>query len=392
MGARSTPGVGQGLPRGRVALAAALGACLWAPPALAANIVTLAWTQNTAQSSLTLRLPRTGSFTMDEVTAGYLIVASAVTGDAHLIDSATWTSTLPGAGPPQAFHLESARQVEDPTTCRSELWGLAEPVAGPGFATVTVRVSSAGSNPPTPSLAATLISFSNVASTEVNGPCCANAANSGVDSSTISKTMSNTSRGDALVNTVCTRWTGTPPGMPAPDPDNDPEMVPRTFQALSSQSMQHFTGTSPGADIERPGTSYRHLRWLQSGSRSWAIAGLVLHATTTAPQAPDAAGPTPPDAAPAPMLDAAPTLDSAPTLTDGATGSTASPDATSPGPMQRPDGGAAPEPPALDALGAEQRQISLQVGCACGLGRGPGGGGLGLLLLLPLLRRRRARE
>jgi MYXO-CTERM domain-containing protein len=214
--------------------------------------------------------------------------------------------------------------------------------------------------------------------------------------------MFETSRGDALVNSVCTQWTGAAPGTPGPDPARDPEMVPRTFQAIGAANLQHFTGTSPGADVDRPATSYRHLRWLQSGSRTWAIAGLAMHATA-------AIAVPPADAAP-PALDApAPAPDAAPPTPDAATppsdAGTALPDLDSPADGQAavPADGARPPPPSRDgeadpqaAPGAEagpvQRQVSLQVGCACDVGADPAGGAVILLVsLVPLLRRRRPR-
>jgi MYXO-CTERM domain-containing protein len=367
------------------AVAAAIGT-----PARAADIAVLAWTQNAAQGTRTLRLPRTGSFTMDKVADGYLIVGVAMTGDNHAVSAVTWS----GAGPTQAFHVETHKIAATSLPCRTELWGLADPAPGAGFVTVTVQPVSG--SPPAPALAGAIISFSNVASTSTNGPCCVNATNSGDGNSTINKTMFETSRGDALVHSVCTQWSGgTAPGMPGPDPANDPEMVPRTFQMIGAASLQHFTGTSPGADVDRPATSYRHLRWLQSGSRTWAIAGLAMQATATiAVPPPDAAAPAP---------DAAPAVDAAPAAPDAATlppdlgptdvdppGDPAidPPDAATP--TVAPDGEADPQPAAPDAeIAPVQRQISLQVGCACDVGSAPAGGGLGLLLVLaPLLRRR----
>jgi hypothetical protein len=367
---------------------------LAAVPARAADIAVLAWTQSTAQGIQTLRLPRTGSFTMDNVADGYLIVGVAITGDTHRITQVTWT----GPGPTQAFHFESSKTSVTPDPCRTELWGLADPTAGPGFVTVTVQPLSG--SPPAPSLAGAIISFSNVASTSTNGPCCANASNSDTGTSTISKTMFETSRGDVLVNSVCTQWTGAAPGTPGPDPARDPEMVPRTFQTIGAANLQHFTGTSPGADVERPATSYRHLRWLQSGSRTWAIAGLAMHATAAIAVPPADAAPRTPDA-PAPAPDAAPSAPDAATPPPDA--GTAPPDLDpADGQAAVPADGARPPPPIRDgeadppaAPDAEaspvQRQVSFQVGCACQVGAPARGGGFAFAFLVLLLRPRRRR-
>ena len=370
----------------------AIAALLAAAPARAADVVTLAWTQNTAASSQTIRLPRTGSFTMATVNAGYLVAAVAISDDAHGASSVTWTSTAAGAGPPQNFHVAVSRENNIAPTCRSQIWVLANPVAGPGFANVTVAATSG--SPPVPSLAATLISFANVAANWTDGPCCTNVANTGTGVDTITKTVSGTSRGDAWINAVCTHWSGAALGTPTPDPDKDPEMVPRTFQTLPSAGLQHFTGTSPGPLVDRPATSYRHLRWLQSGSRSWVIVGLGLLATTDPPDAapppadaaplPADAAPPPADSAPPPAPDAAVLPDEAPPLPDEAAPEDTrapSPDAGAPAPL---------EPPVEPDADFAQRQISFQVGCACDVAaRSPGGGAL--LLLALLIGRRRPR-
>jgi hypothetical protein len=364
----------------------ALAALLAAAPARAADVVTLAWTQNSAASALTLRLPRTGSFTMAKVDAGYLAAAVAMSDAGYDVTSVTWTSTLSGAGPPQQFHKAVAREHDVAPACRSAIWVVANPVSGPGFATVIIAATSG--SPPVPALAAALFSFGNVGATWTDGACCVNVANTGTGVDIINKTVGGTSRGDAWLNSVCTHWSGAALGTPTPDPDKDPEMVPRTFQTLPSADMQHFTGTSPGPLVDRPATSYRHLRWLQSGSRSWVIVGLGLLATTDPPDAgtppwPDAAPPTA-DAAPPPAADAALAADSAPAPPDQAAGEDAgprSPDAAAPAPL---------EPPAEPDADPGQRQISFQVGCACDVAaRSPGGGAL--LLLALLLRRRRPR-
>ncbi|HXU82914.1 MAG TPA: MYXO-CTERM sorting domain-containing protein, partial [Polyangia bacterium] len=251
------------------------------------------------------------------------------------------------------------------------------------------------------SLAAAIFAFANVAGTWTNGPCCVNVANSGTGTDTINKTVAGTSRGDALINSVCTGWKGTAPGTPGPDPNNDPEMVPRTFQTVASAGLQHFTGTSPGPLVERPMTSYRHLRWLQSGSRSWTIVGLGLLATTDAPDAaapppmPDAAAPPAPDAAAtAPDTTAPPPPDAGaplpPDITPAPALDAAAPPADlAPAPPAARDGGAEPDLESEPDADPGQRQIALQVGCACRLGSAPPGSALPLVLLLPLLLRRR---
>jgi MYXO-CTERM domain-containing protein len=381
---------------------AAAAMVLAAAPARAADITFVTSAQTTAASTRTMRIPRTGTFSMPALASGYLIVAVGIDIIDYQVDAVTWESTSPRGTTAQALHATTVKSVSDPETCRTELWALAKPLAGEGFVTVTVKSATSS---PMPSLAGSILAFANVGSTSTNGPCCAGATNSGSGTSTINKTMLDTSRGDALVNAVCTSWNqGMVPGMPGPDPANDPEMVPRTLQSISN--MQHFTGTSPGGDADAPATGYRHLRWLQTGSRSWAIAGLSLHAASATPPPPDAAA-SPPDSAIPPSDAAAPREAAAtpadtamPSAPDGGTpfpetpssadaGSTARPDVKSGPPLlPSPDVEAGPLHPEPDA-DRGQRQVSLQVGCACRTGAPGGGGGLALALLALLLVRRR---
>jgi hypothetical protein len=398
------------LPRAR--WLAALLAALLPAGARAADVVVLGTAQSVAEETRTLRIPRTGTFDMAFTNAGYLTVGLAISDIANDLITATWTSTRPGAEP-QALEMRSSRHGDGANvTCRTQVLGLAGPAAGPGFVTITVR-PSAGTAPP-PSLAGTLIAFGNVASTSTGGPCCMAAANDGQGTTTITKTMFDTSRGDALVNSVCTTWTGAAPGMPRPDPDGAPEMVARSFLVTATPRMQHFTGTSPGGEADRPATKYRHLRWAQSGDRVWALAGLMLFATDTLPPPPDASSPPPdatpplpPDAAPTPPRDAAPPpadvtpppIDvTAPPLPepsirlDGGLIAAPEPDAgTAPEPVE--EGGDAGDPLPADATINGPYEIDLRVGCACELSSpARAGGPLSVLVIaLTLLLRSRRR-
>jgi len=257
-----------------------------------------------------------------------------------------------------------------------------------------------------------------VASTSTNGPCCANSANSNSGTTTITKTMFETSRGDALVNAVCTTWTGAAPGTPTNDPFGAPEMVPRTFQSLSNRNLQHFLATSPGADVLRPATSHRHLRWSQAGSRVWALVGLVLLATDGPAPASDAGPPdTNPDMGTAPIDTGAPgpidmtgPMDGGPPAPDVGGGETApvpegdagrdgtqtggpggNPDGAAPSDGKLPDGAA----PGTDAEGRTitSEDLAWRVGCACDVGAGHNGGVPAVVVLfLALLGRRAARR
>jgi hypothetical protein len=344
-------------------------------PARAADVIFVGASQNSVSGARTLRIPATGEL-LDFVALGsppgYLTVGVAISDDSHRVATVAWVEGEP-AVQSIALGMQSARVTNNVTSpaCRSELWGLAHPRPGAGHVVVTVEPLAG--NPPAPALAGSIAAFTNVGSTSIGGPCCADSTNDGSGTTTINKTMFGTSRGDALVNTVCTNWNGGPaPGTPGADPALDPEMVPRTFLAVTSPNLQHFLGTSPGADVERPATSYRHLRWLQSGSRVWSLAGLVLIAGDP-PAAPlDAGTPPSPDArAPAADTASAPAPD-----TSAPTGPTI--------PRIDVDAGAA----------AGLRELAWKVGCACELGSGRGGPGASaaLVLLLALLWRRSARS
>jgi hypothetical protein len=383
-------------------MAAVAGLILSAGRAGAADVTVLRSADN-ATAGRTLRIPRTGTFTMDPTSAGYLVLATAESDIRLSVGTATWTSTAPGAQP-QALAILTSRPGDDGTVnCRSELWGLARPAEGPGFVTVTLKVMSG--NPPPPALAGTVISFGNVASTGIGGPCCAVVSNDGSGTTTISKTVDGTSRGDALLNTVCTSWSGATPGTPSADPANDPEMMPRGFIVTGSPNLQHFIGTSPGGEADRPATKYRHLRWLQSGDRVWALTALQLFATAAAP--PDAAPPPPPDAGASPPRDTGvpPPPDAAQAAVDAAPAPDQS--STPPEPSVRLDGNlsAVPGPDARAPLADEPPDaalpeaggphvIDLRVGCACTAGATDRGGHALWALLLPalLLRRRAGRR
>jgi hypothetical protein len=343
----------------------------------------------------------------------YVTVGVALSSVNHRVLTVTW---FDGPGPfGVGLTRHTLREVDVAgVPCRSEMWGAHVPSPASGYVVVTVEADEG--SPPAPSLAGSLFAFSNVASTSIGGPCCADSSNAGSGTSTINKTMFGTSRGDTLVNSVCTAWTGTAPGRPTPDPDNDPEMVPLTFDTMTSPNLQHFAGRSPGADVARPATSSRHLRWLQSGSRVWAIVGLVLFATEASTPPPDAGSP-PPDSA-VPESDAAPAVDSAVIVEDGpgetaALPDTAAPTADTAPPLDTaaPPPDAAPLPdtapprvtdagpiPISEADGGGPLVDRLRVGCACDVGTAGGGGGAPAVVILLLVRlcrsagRRRSRQ
>jgi hypothetical protein len=314
LGPAFAPALGRAGRRARSAvLAIAPALVLLAAPAAAraADIAVLGFTQGSATASRTLRVPATGTFDAVTRAQDYVAVGVAISDVSYTVQRVAWVLDPPGSRSqvlePQSLRSSLAEMGAD---CRSELWGASIGVPGPGHVEITV---SATGNPAAPGLAASVVAFSNVASTSLGGgPCCTNSSNSGTGNSTASKTMSGTNRGDALVNSVCTRWPdGAAPGMPTADPVGDPEMVPRTFLALPSRNMQHFAGTSPGADVDPPDTGPRSLRWLQSGVHAWALVGMMLFATDGQnPPRPDA-GSSPTDAG-APLDVSAPLDTSAP--------------------------------------------------------------------------------
>jgi hypothetical protein len=403
-------------PRLLLPLVTALGILLAGRPGRAADIAVLDWASNAVAAGRTLRLPATGELALDKSGNGFVTVGLAlsdvenegfdlilVMNNGNVATSATLVMTRRTL---RAVNLGGL-------SCRSELWA-GTPVTGATSAHVDVKVRPIAGNPPSPSVSGTIVSFSNVASSSIGGPCCVDSANSGEGMSTISKTMTGTSRGDALFNSVCTKWpAGVPPTLPTPDPVNDPEMVPRSLLSTVGV-MQHFTGTSPGADVLRPAVSHRTLRWLQSGSRVWGLTGLMLLATD-APNVPDA-GPPGPDMAP-PLPEAGP---AGPPDTSRPADVARPPDAVrvdtpaSPidaQPDSSPDTVISPPPDALgvsDAASpppdarlpnadasASAGPFAWRVGCACELGspRGvPPGAPLVIVAALALLALRRARR
>jgi hypothetical protein len=374
---------------------------------------------NRAAGTRTLRIPASGTITTDASGAGYVTVGVA-------LSDVSYQVTRMGLfldGPGGQVALVPARQTFRNATnvspfCRSELWGAAV-VKGATNAFVTVEVEPMTGAPAAPDLAGSMVSFSNVGGTSINPPCCANSANDGAGGSTISKTMIGNSRGDALFNSVCVSWTGTTPGTPTPDPAEDPEMVPRTFVTLGR--LQHFSGTSPGANVAPPATSARSLRWLQSGSRTWGLVGLILFGTGSSAVS-DAGAPVDMGAPPvdmgappvdmgAPPVDMRAPLDMGPDLRPvdttspppDMTGADVTPapadtrgDAIPAGPIPEPPDTAARVPdaaaPDLDGGVVTTAPFDWRVGCACDLGHARGGGGAPALLLVvfvPLLLARR---
>jgi hypothetical protein len=362
---------------------------------------------NRAAGTRTLRIPASGTITTDASGAGYVTVGVALSDVNYQVTRMALFLDGPGG---QVALVPARQNFRNATNtipfCRSELWG-AVVVKGATSAFVTVDVEPMAGAPAAPDLAGSMVSFSNVGGTSINPPCCANSANDGSGGSTISKTMVGNSRGDALFNSVCVSWTGTTPGTPTPDPAEDPEMVPRTFVTLGR--LQHFSGTSPGANVAPPATSARSLRWLQSGSRTWGLVGLILFATASS-TVPDAGAPVDMGAPPvdmgAPPVDLSPPLDMSPDLRP--VDSTSPPpdmtgaDVTPAAPDTRGDvipADPIPEPPDTaarvpDAAAADPDSgvvttppFDWRVGCACDLGHAPGGGAPALLLVLfvPLL-------
>jgi hypothetical protein len=180
--------------------------------------------------------------------------------------------------------------------------------------------------------------------------------------------------------------------------------------------MQHFTGTSPGANVPPPATSNRTLRWLQSGSRVWALNGVILLAND-APNVPDAGVPVDaaaPDVGPAP-LDTRP-----PNAPEAGQPDTASAEVTpmpADAPIAEVGGGSRPDAATTDAPtdarppgstpipdaaspgsdgGSNLAQVAWRVGCACDLGQvgHPDSAPFiaGVIALLALLHRRASRR
>jgi hypothetical protein len=297
------------------------------------------------------------------------------------------------------------------TDCRAEVWGLQAPGDGPGFVTVTLAATQGPA--PAPAVAATVVAYSNVASTSTDGACCANVTNDGTEMSTISKTIVASHRGDHLVDSVCVAWSGAEPGAATVDTASNPFLVARSVQRLVAPNLHALVATSLGANVDPPAMSGRSMRWLQSGSRFWALSGLILVATPTT-ALPDAAADgsasdagagdlgTAEDAA----LDAAGPAEEAGALPDGPVAE-AGPDQGPPpdgNPGSGSDGGvdAGTAADAGDAALADAgqdgtsagRRVRLAVGCACRMGaaRRPGGLAVVLPVLLALRARRRFRS
>jgi hypothetical protein len=401
--------------RAAICLVSVMGVLVASRPARAADIALIEAAHNSGTSTRKLRIPATGTIVLDP-NDGYVVVGIALSDIASRITAVTLITETAGGAllTSLALKREVSRDADLGTgfACRTELW------SGPVIAPTTrghvdVTIGALIGTPPAPNVAGTIASFNHVASTSLDGPCCSNAGNDGSGGSTISKTMNGSNRGDALFNTVCTSWTGAAPGMPTPDPVNDPEMVPRSFVVVGS--MQHFTGTSPGANVPPPATSNRTLRWLQSGSRVWALNGVILLAND-APNVPDAGVPVDaaaPDVGPAP-LDTRP-----PNAPEAGQPDTASAEVTpmpADAPIAEVGGGSRPDAATTDAPtdarppgstpipdaaspgsdgGSNLAQVAWRVGCACDLGPGRRDGApfmAGVVGLLALLHRRASRR
>jgi hypothetical protein len=404
--------------RAAICLVSVMGVLLASRPARAADIALVEAAHNSGTSTRKLRIPAIGDIALDP-NDGYVVVGIALSDIASRITDAILVMETPRGTVLTSLALkrEVTRDADLGAgfACRTELWSgpvIASSVRGH----VDVTIGALTGTPPAPNVAGTIASFNHVASTSLDGPCCANAGNDGSGNSTISKTMNGSNRGDALFNTVCTSWTGAAPGMPTPDPVNDPEMVPRSFVVVGS--MQHFTGTSPGGDVAPPATSHRSLRWLQSGSRVWALNGVILLAND-APNVPDAGVPVDaaaPDVGPAP-IDTRPPNPAEAGAPDTASAEVTPMPADAPitevGGGSRPDAAITDAPAAADAGppgptpisdastpgsdgGSNLAQVAWRVGCACDVGQPGRADGApfvaGIIAVLALLHRRASRR
>jgi hypothetical protein len=336
-------------------------------PALAQQVTFEGATWNLVGRATTLRVPATGTFTVRPVSGAYLAVGVGMSGVDYTVESVTWN----GVGGSQRLAVVSSRTADyGGPGCRAEMWGLAGPAAGDGFATVVVSSFSAA---PSPALGASLMEFGNVGDTSTDGPCCMFISNSGSADTTVTKTFDGTSRGDLLVDSLCITWSSADPGTPVPSLADNPVLVTRVVQ--STRNLYILAGTSPGAAVDPPMTSYRHMRYVEGGTRDWALTGVILQ-PAAAPV--DAA---PPDA-PAPA-DAPRTPDAAPA--DPPPDAPITPDAALDRAADVRPADAAPDPidatGALSGDGALVRRRELRVGCACQLGARPPGP---IPLLIPI--------
>jgi MYXO-CTERM domain-containing protein len=391
-----------------IRLTAALGAlALFAGPVEGAVTVE-GVAQAASRATATLRVPATGTFDMPPVADGYLTVSVGMAGKDHAVTTVAWSSSFSGTSAVQGLTRQSSR-VSTPTHdpgCRAELWGLTRPARGPGFLTVTIAPNAGIQG--TTSVTAAAIVYANVRATSVGGLCCAEVSNGGSGVTAVNKTIHDTSRGDMVVDSVCAAWIGAAPGAPYPDNALNPVLTARAVQSPPGSNLYGFAGTAVGADVELPATSYRHMRWLQSGSRDWIITGLILRPTDAALTA-DAGAPPAPDASPRTDLSGPPDLgapidvgsvppppDAAALLADTAT-------REGPPVTETADAGAvAPTPldargslPLIDdpdgAAGSGVHHVDLQIGCGCRVGGSPAPGGLCLVvagLAAAALRRR----
>jgi MYXO-CTERM domain-containing protein len=381
------------------------GLLLAAPTGVAwAQEVTFEGAAQNAGQSGTLRVPATGSFAMPAVTGGYMTVSVAVSDLNREVALVTWA----GSGSMQSMTRLSKRidSSAKPGSCRAELWGLANPQPGLGSVTVTLIASAAPS-----AVAGGLMAFSQVGATSTDGPCCAAVSNDGSGTSVISKTLVGTSRGDMLVDAVCSVWQGSDPGPAVPDLAENAGLVARMSEAVRASRFYGFAATSPGADRARPAIGSQSMRWLQGGSHDWSLTAVILQPLL--PAIPPDAGALPTRDARAPSADTLSLVgdtsspDSAPALEADAAVTPRDAGAEAPGPGP-PDSAVQAVGPDAEGGGASlaedgpvtaphetTREVQLSVGCACGVGQGaPGGGVLLVLAALALarVRARRARE
>jgi hypothetical protein len=347
-------------------------------------------------SSPTVRIPNSGTFSVPTVPGAYLTLSVALYDADHAVSSVRWSLT--GSASSQSFTRQSQHDSAGPSSshCRTEIWGLPAPALGAGA--VTVQIAAINGPAPATQIIATLIAYAHVAGSSVAGPCCSNVASDGTGSSTITKTLAGIEHGDFLVDSVCVTWPlgATTPGLPDPDLAVNSELVSRNVTASASPNLFALVQTSGTSNIPAGTTSTKTLQWQQSGSREWALTGVVLLGQPAPPV--DAA--PPPDAPPPPpeagVTDGSPsdgvTMPDASAEAGSSTADAASTEAglsadAAAGEVLPFDAGARPD--AAPAAGndapveAEGHPIAvnLAVGCACRTGGGTRGGGLLVLLL-----------
>jgi hypothetical protein len=366
--------------RTRILSVVAGAVALWSGQATAQQVTYEGSTWNLVSRATTLRIPATGTFTLRPVVGSFIAVGVGMSGVDYTVTSAAWN--VAGTATRQRMEVLSSRTG---TGCRTEMWGVAAPAAGDGYAEVTISPVSFA--PPVPALGASLIAYGNVGSISTDGPCCMFISNDGSQSSTITKTFDGNNRYDYLAASVCIAWGGSDPGTPVPDYAANPALVPRMVQSVRLPNLYVLAVNSAGAAVDPPLTSTRHMRWVEGGIRDWATTGIILQPAAFAAPPPDAApppvdAPLPPDAQPLPADVAV----DRPAPVDAPLRADTPPDQTS-------DAALFDSAPSVDPDAAVARRVSaLRVGCACDVGARRRGSFLPILALLLLQRRRRRRD